>query len=40
MLVLWLGGGLLVAYLSLRSARRRATGERVRSLEALAPAAA
>lgn len=36
MLVLWLGGGLLAAFLALRGARRRATGERVRALGALA----
>lgn len=36
MLVLWLGVGLLAAYLALRSARRRATGQRVRALETLA----
>ncbi|MGM1030332.1 MAG: hypothetical protein ACQEWM_10795 [Actinomycetota bacterium] len=40
MLVLWLGASLLAAFLALRGARRRATGERVRALETLAPAAA
>ncbi|ROR64806.1 hypothetical protein [Agrococcus jenensis] len=40
MLVLWLGVGLLAAYLALRGARRRATGERIRALETLAPAPA
>ncbi|WP_206447257.1 YhgE/Pip family protein [Agrococcus sp. KRD186] len=40
MLLLFAGFGLLAAYLAVRSARRRETGERVRALDALAPAAA
>ncbi|RWR24294.1 hypothetical protein D8Y24_05700 [Agrococcus lahaulensis] len=40
MLVLFVGVGLLAAALAVRSARRRATGERIRALDALAPAAA
>lgn len=39
MLVLFVGVGLLAAALALRSARRRATGERIRALDALAPPA-
>lgn len=37
MLLLFAAVGLLVAYLAVRSARRRATGERIRALDALAP---
>ncbi|WP_413318914.1 hypothetical protein AA0Z99_01845 [Agrococcus sp. 1P02AA] len=40
MLVIFAGLGLLAAALAVRSARRRATGERIRALDALAPAAA
>lgn len=40
MLVLFAGLGLLAAFLAVRSARRRETGERIRSLDALVPAAA
>ncbi|WP_405217702.1 hypothetical protein [Agrococcus sp. Ld7] len=37
MLVIFAGAGLLAAYLAVRSARRRETGARIRSLDALAP---
>ncbi|SDR79112.1 hypothetical protein [Agrococcus carbonis] len=37
MLLLFLALGLLAAYLAVRSARRRATGERIRALDALEP---
>ncbi|MCH1882419.1 YhgE/Pip family protein [Agrococcus sp. ARC_14] len=40
MLLLFAAVGLLAAYLGVRAARRRATGERIRALDALAPAAA
>ncbi|GEK80081.1 YhgE/Pip family protein [Agrococcus baldri] len=40
MLLLFAAAGLLAAYLAVRSARRRETGERIRALDALAPAAA
>lgn len=40
MLVLFAGLGLLAAFLAVRAARRRETGERIRSLDALAPALA
>ncbi len=40
MLVLFAGLGLLAAFLAVRTARRRATGERIRALDTLAPASA
>lgn len=40
MLLLFAGIGLLAAFLAVRSARRRETGERIRALDALAPAPA